>query len=223
MHTFFTKLLRPLVAYWRRQCIKVVLYLDDGFGFAEYNELYYEHAQVVVPNKDKSIWKSSQTIEWLGFLWDLKLCILRVPEKLELSVLISALLRNSHRVRARTLAKISGKIIAMTPAVGFITQIMTRCMFSALNEKLDWNNNLNIYHTQDCIRELMFWKLNISSVKPVVLLEKEYAYDIFTDASDVGAADFIKHSHLVMLKTWLKLEAGKSSTWREIKAVELCL
>jgi hypothetical protein len=46
-------------------------------------------------------------------------------------------------------------------------------------------------------------------------------YDIFTDASDVGAADFIKNSHLVMLKTWLKLEAGKSSTWREIKAVEL--
>jgi hypothetical protein len=31
----FTKLLRPLVAYSRRQSIKVVLYLDDGFGFAE--------------------------------------------------------------------------------------------------------------------------------------------------------------------------------------------
>jgi hypothetical protein len=26
-----------------------------------------------------------------------------------------------------------------------------------------------------------------------------------------------------MLKTWLKLEAGKNSTQREIKAVELCL
>ena len=78
----------------------------------------------------------------------------------------------------------------MTPAVGFITQIMTRCMFSALNEKLDWNNNLDIYHTQDCIRELMFWKLNISNVKPVFLLEKESAYDIFTDASDVGTAGF---------------------------------
>ena len=34
---------------------------------------------------------------------------------------------------------------------------------------------------------------------------------------------FIKHSHLVMFETWLKLEAGNSSTWREIKAVELCL
>jgi hypothetical protein len=93
-------------------------------------------------------------------------------------------------------------------------------MFSALNEKLDWNSNLNIYHKQDCIRELMFWKFNISNVKPVFLLEKESAYDIFTDASDVGAAGFSKNSHLVTFKTCLKLEAGKSSTWREIKAVE---
>jgi hypothetical protein len=53
----------------------------------------------------------------------LKLCILRVPEKrvLLLSALISAVLSNSHRVRARTLAKVSGKTIDMTPAVGFIT------------------------------------------------------------------------------------------------------
>ena len=43
----FTKLLRPLVAYWRRQSIKVVLNLDDGFGYAENNELCYEHVQVV--------------------------------------------------------------------------------------------------------------------------------------------------------------------------------
>ena len=171
----------------------------------------------MVPNRDKSIWKPSQTIEWLGFLLDLKLCLLRIPEKkvLVLSAHISAVLSNSHRVRARILAKVSGKIIAMTPPVGFITQI--------INQKLDWNNNWNIYHKYNCIRELMFCKLNISNLKPVFLLEKESAYDIFTDVSDVGAAGFIKNSHLVMFAIWLKLEAGKSSTWREIKAVELCL
>jgi hypothetical protein len=35
----------------------------------------------------------------------------------------------------------------------------------------------------------MFCKLNITNLKPVFLLEKESAYDIFTDVSDVGAAD----------------------------------
>ena len=47
----------------------------------------------------------------------------------------------------------------------------------------------------------MLWKLNISNLKPIFLLEKESAYDIFTDASDAGAAGFIKNSHLVMFKT----------------------
>ena len=36
----------------------------------------------------------------------------------------------------------------------------------------------------------MFWKLSISNLKTVFLLEKESAYDIFIDASDVGAAVF---------------------------------
>jgi hypothetical protein len=104
----------------------------------------------------------------------LKLCILRVAEKkvLILSALISAVLSNSHRVRARTLAKVSGKIIVMTPAVGFITELMTRCMFSVLNQKLDWNSNLNIYQKENCIGELMFCKLHMSNLKPVFLLEK---------------------------------------------------
>ena len=47
----------------------------------------------------------------------------------------------------------------------------------------------------------MFWKSNTSNLRPVFLLERESAYDIFTDASDVGAAEFIKNSHLVMLET----------------------
>ena len=67
----------------------------------------------------------------------------------------------------------------------------------------------------------MFWKLNISNLRSVFLLEKKSAYDIFTDASDVGAVVIHRNSHLVMFKKWLTLEAGKSSTWREIKAAEL--
>ena len=35
----FTKLFRPLVAYWRKQGIHIVVYLDDGLGEAPYIRL----------------------------------------------------------------------------------------------------------------------------------------------------------------------------------------
>jgi hypothetical protein len=96
---------------------------------------------------------------------------------------------NSHRVRARTLAKVSGKIIAMTPAVGFITQIMTRCMFSALNEKLDRNSNLNIYQQTRLHTTTDVLEIKHCQCKTCIFI-RERIYDIFTDASDVGAAGF---------------------------------
>ena len=44
-----------------------------------------------------------------------------------------------------------------------------------------------------------------------------------TDASNFAAEGFIEISDLVMHTPWPLSDASKSSTWREIKAVELCL
>ena len=85
----FSKLLRPLVKYCRQQSIKIVLYLDDGFGISDnYLSCTQQATQVkhdiitsgLVPNKDKSIWIPSQSVEWLGFAWNLRECTLHVPE-----------------------------------------------------------------------------------------------------------------------------------------------
>ena len=106
--------------------------------------------------------------------------------------LIIPLLENSTAVKVRTLAKVCGKIIAMSPALGYATQVMTRCIFSVLNLKDDWNQIININYHNDCIRELVFWKLNIFDFKLASLLEKT---SIFTDASDSGQQDLYK-THL---------------------------
>ncbi|XP_063426807.1 uncharacterized protein LOC134710382 [Mytilus trossulus] len=37
----FTKVLRPLVAHWRRKGIKIVVYLDDGLGLADDSEIIH--------------------------------------------------------------------------------------------------------------------------------------------------------------------------------------
>ena len=73
--------------------------------------------------------------KWLGFRWDLKQCLLSVPDRKlsDLYELIIPLLENSTAVKVRTLAKVCGKIIAMSPALGYVTQVMTRCIFSVLN------------------------------------------------------------------------------------------
>jgi predicted fused transcriptional regulator/phosphomethylpyrimidine kinase len=64
--------------------------------------------------------------------------------------LIILVLENSTAVKVRTLAKVSGKIIAMPPALGFVTQVMTRYIFSVLKLKDDWNQIININYHNDC-------------------------------------------------------------------------
>jgi hypothetical protein len=230
----FSKVLRPLVKFWRSQSIKLVLYLDDGFGVSDNLQLSSRQAIQVksdlissglVPNKDKSIWTPVQSLEWLGFVWNLTNCTLSVPDRklFDLQELISIVLQNCCKIRARTLAKVCGKIIAMSPALGHVTQIMTRCMFSVLNEKSHCNQILNIAHKQDCVSELLFWKSNILKLEPQSLLQKSSSYDLYTAASNSAAAGFIENFDLVMHKPWFPSEASKSSTWREIKAVELCV
>jgi hypothetical protein len=205
----FSKVLRPLVAHWCRNSIQVVLYLDDGFGVAEDQGMCSKHSDIVtkdtilsglVPNKDKCVWSPSQQLDRLGFRWDLKQCLLPVPDRRlsDLYELIILVLENSTAVKVRTLAKVCGKIIAMSPELSYVTQVMTRCIFSVLNLKDDWKQIININYHNDCIRELVFWKLNIFDFKPASLLEKSYNFDIFTDASDSGAAGFIQNTTFVM-------------------------
>jgi hypothetical protein len=63
----------------------------------------------------------------------------------------------------------------------------------------------------------------ILKLEPQSLLQKSSSYNLYTDASNSAAAGFIENFDLVMHKPWLPSKASKSSTWREIKAVELCV
>jgi hypothetical protein len=49
--------------------------------------------------------------------------------------LIDIILPTASKVKIRLLAKLCGKIISFTPAIGNVTQIMTRCNFFVLNER----------------------------------------------------------------------------------------
>ena len=88
----FTKLMRPLVRFWRGKGLKAILYLDDGIVSVK-GEQQARNASVQVKtnienasfiiNTEKSIWDPSQAVEWLGFHIDLGKGVFSVPpEKL---------------------------------------------------------------------------------------------------------------------------------------------
>ena len=86
----FTKLFRPLVAYWRQQSIHIVLYLYDALGEAPSYQVTLDHSTKVnsdlvhsglVPNLEKSIWVLTPVIDWLGFTIDFFQGLLFIPGK----------------------------------------------------------------------------------------------------------------------------------------------
>ena len=86
----FTKVLRPLVRYWRGQGIKCVLYLDDGIGLAANEVLARQYSEVVrcslestefVANEEKSRWDHAQCRCWLGFDINLEKGMISIPQE----------------------------------------------------------------------------------------------------------------------------------------------
>ena len=71
----FTKYLKPMVKYWRKNCIKIVMFLDDGLGMRRGLEKAYKEANFVknsltqagfIINNDKSVWDPQLALEWTG-------------------------------------------------------------------------------------------------------------------------------------------------------------
>lgn len=84
----FTKLLRPLVRYWRSLGLRIVVYLDDGLcaatgrsGAAAASLLVRDSLDKAgfVAHPTKSIWEPTQRLPWLRFIIDLLLGQIEVP------------------------------------------------------------------------------------------------------------------------------------------------
>ena len=136
----FTKLVRPMVGYWRKKGLRQIVYLDDGLCVVAGEDKALEASALVkstlenagfVANVKKSVWTPTQRLQWLGFVVDLSKGHIVVPcERL------GALQRKLESVCkvetlcARQLASVIGTIISMSLAVGPVSRFMTRSMYN---------------------------------------------------------------------------------------------
>ena len=86
----FTKIMRPLVRWWRSKGIRIVVYLDDGICAVESEQQAFRTSGLVqdtlcqagfVANEAKSFWSPSHKVQWLGFIVDLLVGCITVPDK----------------------------------------------------------------------------------------------------------------------------------------------
>lgn len=101
---------------------------------------------------------------------------------------------------------------------------MTRYCSISVAAASDWDSAHKL--DEYCCRELTFWKTNAEKInnKSINNSEKRSFYVIYSDASGTGCgAHFNFNDEIICHKQWDKQESQKSSTWRELKAIEFAL
>ena len=225
----FTKLMRPLVKLWWGWGIRCVVYIDDGLIMSSgLREATQDSAFVrgslesagLVVNTAKSHWEPNQSGQWLGFVLNIDLGFIAIPEnKVEMlkQCLIQAV--GAQVLPARFLASIVGRVISMGLALGPIARLRTRSMYCLLNSRTSWADRLII--NDEVKEELYFWRSCIDEFNGQKLWKSASAVRVvYSDASGTGYAGYtVEHGCHVAHGQWTECEKGKSSTWRELAAV----
>ena len=228
----FTQVLKVLIKYWRIHQIKILAFFDDGIAAADSWAIAVAHSHTVkqdligagwIPNIKKSTWLPVAVLTWLGFMYDLvNMIVSATQEKIDKALDSIQEIQNTDTIPVRTLASISGQLIALHPALGDIVYLKSKRIAMLIANDTDWNRSVIL---NDTVRqELLFWvnylpNNNGSSIHhPVACGAISYS-----DASSTGCASLITPSPdqqtIVVHREFSEPETSTSSTYRELITV----
>ena len=126
----------------------MVLYLDDGIVAVDGESAATRASAKVrsdlvraglVEHTAKCNWTPSQQVTWLGFDLDLEAGLVSIPGEKIVALKTQLQQVCAHTsVMARTLASVIGKIMSMSLAIGPVSRLMTRSLYTVLNVRDFW-------------------------------------------------------------------------------------
>ena len=225
----FTKLMRPLVRWWRGQGIKVVMYIDDGIVVMPQRQRADEASKIMqsslgaagfLVNAQKSHWDPEHKGTWLGFDIDLNKGVIAIPERkiVELLSLLKAA-KNDKILSAKAIASIVGRIIAMGIGIGPVARLLTRFLYRLIVNSMSWYERIEL--DSDALNELQFWYSSNGSFNGQSIWRHASAVRmVYSDASSTGYGGYVlEHGQHVAHGQWTTTEMAKSSTWWELAEV----
>ena len=238
-----TKLMRSPLERWRAMGIKCFIHVDDGFIFCSSREQTMQaSAQIrqdllnygLLISESKCSWGARRSLEWTGFVFDTAQFKLWVPEaKLSRAqTKVEGLIKvSSGLVQIRELASVAGLLVSFGLAMGDVVRFNTRAMMiriAEVSEVQGWSAKVRL--GDRVLEELRFWRDNLSSVNGQVMRKQDKVVtletkEMFSDASEfmLGGAQFVSELEVPGTRYQACLseeELGKSSTFRELRAVE---
>ena len=230
----FTKCIRPLEKYWRLQGIKIAVFLDDGLvcenDYDSCKSLAYIVKQDLrnagfVCNDAKSIWEPSQNVVWSGLRWNSVDGCIHITDRRLNNIFdhIESIKANDFILSARQLASFTGKIISTGAVVGNVSRLLTRHCSMSIVSAPDWDMPFPL--DRYCIEEIEFWKANLTEANVrYCFIQNQPNKFVYSDASAIGCgAHMTLNEEYICHTMWNELQSVKSSTWRELYAIEFSL
>ncbi|KAL4225084.1 hypothetical protein ACF0H5_015778 [Mactra antiquata] len=193
----FTKILKPVFAWFRLQQIRCCYYIDDSLNMSQVWSDTKKNSELIVStlddlgfdiNFDKSVLIPTQRIVFFGYIIDSVTFKVFLPaDKVQKIKMKAAKLLNSSIVTVLDLASLIGSIINAFHAV-FEAQLhyrnLERDKIKGLNGTLNFNRTIKLSHR--CKLEVMWWYDNVESKNGKDIRPPIISRTCCTDASLLG-------------------------------------
>ncbi|VDI76235.1 Hypothetical predicted protein [Mytilus galloprovincialis] len=203
----FTKVLKEVVKYWRKQGLKIIMYLDDGLSGASdlvSSKRASDYIRKSVSDfgfliaEDKCIWYPQQNLIWIGLVWDMYLGKVQITQervdRLLLSIvkILDGVSKGKILYRAKLVDCIVGQIISMQVVFGSLVRLRTRELYQCTVLRTSWKSLVAL--TAPAVGELRYWSNSVNDLNAMgVNLHESDLYDLkaYTDASEIGFGGFV--------------------------------
>ena len=233
---WFTKLLKPVIAFLRRQGTRNVIYMDDLWGGESDLEASVLHISLTVTllellgfvvNLKKSILDPTQVLkDYLGFIINSVEMSLSLPLiKIQKIQQACRDLLQKKTVSVRALTKVLGQLVATAravfPAPLHYRKLQMTQIATLLKSQRQYSAKLQL--NQECKHELAWWieNLNDWNGKSFITTVPPGALTIETDASNVGWGAVCKG--ISTQGQWKKSETRMHINEKELLAASLAI
>ncbi|XP_033746032.1 uncharacterized protein LOC117331431 [Pecten maximus] len=114
----------------------------------------------------------------------------------------------------------------MSPVLGNITRLMSRYLYRLVEKRSSWDSAFVIDKDNECWSEMKFWLSNVNSLNLKYIsnrIQKSKCV-VYSDASSHSCGAYVVEvDNAVFHQTWSYEESLKSSTWRELYAIQLAM